>query len=252
MLTPSKYWRVACDLNCENSQPPSIFTLPTELASQTNPPVRGHGITIAAYDETEQMGMLRWLGIIISGTDTVRQVDWKATSAQIWIDSDTGRRYWKAGGFGFAQKKIADYGLHELWQENFSDLELRNHTPMAIRPRRSSRASSNCIAPERLNPIEVIGQAITGNKAGVVYILKSAYGYKVGRTKNIPARMRAFGVKLPIIYTIPLCIWFEDCHEAERRYHEMFASKRINGEWFDLDDSDLQVIKFRAKNMASR
>ncbi len=52
--------------------------------------------------------------------------------------------------------------------------------------------------------------------------------------------MRAFGVHLPITYTIPLCAWFEDCHVAEQRYHDMFVHKRINGEWFDLTDQDVK------------
>lgn len=246
MLTPAKYWRVACELDCETPQPSSTFTLPERLASHASPPVRGHGITVAAYDEFEQAGMFRWLGIITGGTGLVRQVDWKPTSAQIWVDSGTGRGFWRAGDFGFAPKKIVDYGLHELWQEHFDYLELRDHTAMATRPAAPKRTRSSEITPERLSPVEVIGEITTGVKAGVVYVLKSAYGYKVGRTRNVPSRMRAFGVHLPFIYTIPLCVWFDDCYAAERRYHDMFASKRINGEWFDLDEKDIQRIRIMA------
>jgi hypothetical protein len=220
--------------------------LPDALSKQVSPPARGHGLIIAAYDESAQTGMLNWVGVITGGSGVMRNVDWKPTSAQIWVDSSQGRSYWKGGAFGFAPKKNADYGLHELWQEHFDGLILRDQTSMATQPMVSKRASSISIAPERLNPIEVIGEATTGTKAGVVYLLKSAYGYKVGRTRNMPARMRAFGVHLPFIYTIPLCSWFVDCHAAERRYHEMFAGKRINGEWFDLDEHDVQLIRLRA------
>jgi len=55
--------------------------------------------------------------------------------------------------------------------------------------------------------------------------------------------MRAFGVQLPFVYTIPLCVWFNDCHAAERRYHDAFASKRINGEWFDLEEADIEILR---------
>lgn len=246
MLTPSKYWRVPCELDSEIVQPESTFTLPVELANQASPPTRGHGITIAAYDESEQTGLLRWLGVITGGTGQTRIVEWRPTSAQIWVDTPKGRSFWQAGAFGFAPKKIPDYGLHELWQEHFEDMELRDHASMATRPTGPRKARTSGIAPERLNPIEVIGEPTAGVKAGVVYVLKSAYGYKVGRTRNVPGRMRAFGVHLPFVYTIPLCVWFDDCHVAERRYHETFASKRINGEWFDLDESDIQQIKRRA------
>jgi len=36
---------------------------------------------------------------------------------------------------------------------------------------------------------------------------------------------------------------FDDCHAAERRYHDAFASKRINGEWFDLEEADIELIR---------
>jgi hypothetical protein len=245
MLTPSKYWRVPCDLNSEIDEPSPIFTVPEKLANQSSPPTRGHGITIAAYDEVEQTGMLRWLGIITGGAGLVRTIEWRPTTAQIWVDSEKGRSYWRAGVFGFAPKKVPDYGLHELWQEHFEGMELRDQASMTTKPTGPRNIRTSRIAPERLNPIEVIGEQTTGTKAGVVYLLKSAYGYKVGRTRNVPARMRAFGVHLPIVYTIPLCVWFDDCHVAERRYHEMFSSKRINGEWFDLNEFDIQQIRLR-------
>lgn len=246
MLTPAKYWRVACELDCEVAPPPSTFTLPEGLANQKSPPTLSHGITIAAYDETHRTGIFRWLGVITGGTGAIRQVDWKPTSAQIWVDTPKGRGIWKAGAFGFAPNKPADYGLHELWYEHFDSLELRKRAAMVTRPAVAKRLPSSSVAPERLNPVEIIGEVTNGAKAGVVYVLKSAYGYKVGRTRNVPARMRAFGVQLPIAYTIPLCAWFDDCHAAERRYHEMFAGKRINGEWFDLDENDIQLIRRRA------
>ncbi|HDR9289730.1 TPA: GIY-YIG nuclease family protein [Burkholderia multivorans] len=246
MLTPLKYWRVPCGLDTEDSQPATEFILPEAIASQSSPPRAGHGIAIAAYDEVAQTGLSRWLGIVTGGAGTIRTVEWKPSNAQIWVDTGFGRSKWKGGAFGFASSKIAGYGLHELWSEAFGGMDLRDHTPAATRPTGPRKATGRSgIPPERLTPIEVIGEPTAGQKAGVIYVLKSAYGYKVGRTRNVPARMRAFGVHLPIVYTIPLCAWFEDCHEAERRYHNMFASKRINGEWFDLTDRDVEKIRMR-------
>lgn len=242
MLTPAKYWRIPCSLNSVTDEPSSEFTLPTTLANRVFPPIRGHGITIAAYDEVGQTGLLRWLGIVTGGVGTTRTVDWQPTTAQIWVNTGTGRGFWRAGPFAFAPKKIGDYGLHELWQQHFEGLELRDHAAMGTRPKGSTIRPSR-IAPERLNPVEVIGQPTSGERAGVVYLLKSAYGYKIGRTRSVPDRMRAFGVQLPFIYTIPLCVWFDDCIAAERRYHDAFASKRINGEWFDLEEIDIELIR---------
>ena len=243
MLTPAKYWRIPCPLNAVTDEPSAEFTLPLALANQASPPARGHGITIAAYDELEQTGLLRWLGIVTGGAGTTRTIDWRPTTAQIWVDSSAGRSFWKAGPFGFAPKKICDYGLHELWQQHFDGLELRDHASMATRPKAAASARTSQIAPGRLIPLEVIWQPSSGPMAGVVYVLKSAYGYKIGRTRNLPKRMQTFGVQLPFMYTIPFCVWFDDCHAAERRYHDAFASKRINGEWFDLEEADLELIR---------
>jgi hypothetical protein len=55
--------------------------------------------------------------------------------------------------------------------------------------------------------------------------------------------MRTFAVRLPFFYTILLCVWFEDCEAAERRYHEMFRDRRINGEWFELSEADIEQIR---------
>ncbi len=245
MLTPAKYWRVPCDLNFEHPLPPTTFTLPPALASQVTPPGRGHGVGIAAYDEGEQIGIFRWLGLITGGSGSTRTVEWKSTSAQVWVDTPTGRNFWLAGAFGFAPKKVPDYGLHELWQQHFTELELRDHTSMSTKPTGQKKVRTSGVTPERLNPMEVVGEPTSGSLSGVVYVLKSAYGYKVGRTRSMPARMRTFGVQLPFIYSIPLCVWFEDHYAAERRYHELFGKKRINGEWFDLDEADIDHIRTR-------
>lgn len=185
--------------------------------------------------------------MVTGGSGTSRTVEWKHSTAQIWVDTGFGRGKWKAGAFGFAESKIAGYGLHELWSDAFDGMEFRDHAPVATKPI-AQRASTNGNIPrERRNPVEVIGKPTTGPRAGVVYVLKSAYGYKVGRTKSMTDRMRTFGVKLPFVYTIPLCAWFEDCQGAERRYHDIFASKRINGEWFDLTDYELGIFRTMAE-----
>ena len=123
---------------------------------------------------------------------------------------------------------------------------MRDHAPVQRLPL-GTRASGNInINPKLLNPIEVTGAPTSGVKAGVVYVVKCALGYKAGIMKNVPARMRAFGVLLATSYSIPLFAWFDDCHAAETRHREIFASKRINGELFDLTEQDIHQIRLRA------
>lgn len=249
-----KFWRVAWDID-DDRAPPSTFQMPPPLLQQRRAPRRGDAVTLAAYDDEAKTGLLRWLGIVGEASESGHAVEWQPSDAQIWVDSAAGRGFWKAGAFGFADAKIVDYGLNELWGGAFDNFE-------AFVPTRQARATSGAgsaphrlvvrrsrhadrLTPERTIPREVIGEPVAGPHAGVVYVLQSAYGYKVGRTNNVPARMRAFGVHLPFIYSILFCAWFADCHAAEHRYHQMFSGKRINGEWFDLSDADIACIRSR-------
>ncbi|MFC5573558.1 GIY-YIG nuclease family protein [Xenophilus aerolatus] len=47
------------------------------------------------------------------------------------------------------------------------------------------------------------------------------------------------------MYTIPLCAWFDDHIAAEASYHRMFSAKRINGEWFSLEEQDVALVRAR-------
>lgn len=75
---------------------------------------------------------------------------------------------------------------------------------------------------------------------GYVYVIKSPTGaYKIGRTIDPDNRLKTFSVKLPFeveyLYVIPTC----DPRGLEGELHNKFKDKRINGEWFSLDDDDL-------------
>jgi T5orf172 domain len=257
-LTPSKYWRIAQTLDAMLTAPAQRFVLPKNIAEQSAPPGPGHGLLLADYDGIEQTGLVRYLGIVASLWPGHVCVDWKPVDAAIWVDTAPGRGFWKQeGGFGFAPKKVAGYGLHQLFADTFEDLDVREALPggqravpvLQERQRQDHSATSErrhrAINAERLNPMAIIGEPTSAPRGGYVYVLKSAMGYKVGRTRRMPDRMRTFGVKLPFLYTIPLCAWFDDRIEAEGAYHRIFRDKRINGEWFDLQDADIELIRAR-------
>ncbi|SFR74914.1 Meiotically up-regulated gene 113 [Mitsuaria sp. PDC51] len=251
MLTPKKYWRLPVDIDDE-SVPRSAFTLPSTISGQSRPPAVGDGVVLAAYDIENSSGLFRWVGVVTGiGVGPERMVDWRPASEEIYVDTVPGRGYWRKGAFGFADSKVAGYGLHEVWAHHFG-LELRDHAKVERMPRapRSVGPTRSGISKERLVPVEIIGTPTVGPKAGVVYVLKSAYGYKVGRTNNVPSRMRAFGVQLPFAYSIPFCIWFKDCHAAERSFHRQFSDRHINGEWFDLGEDDLSNMRSGPRVMA--
>ena len=82
---------------------------------------------------------------------------------------------------------------------------------------------------------------------GYVYVIRSRYGFKIGKTVNIRERTRLFAVKLPFPVSLEHCAWFDDYSVAERDLHSMFSSKRLEGEWFDLGEADLARIRTLGK-----
>lgn len=237
-----KFWRIyPTDLPSSGTYAP-----PASLMRHTRCPRPGDCLLAASFDAEARTGVVSRLGVIDAQNGDGFSVEWQECHAEIWVDSSIGSRFWtQPDGFAFADKKIGDYGLAELFAQAFPDTDISAPEPSHAATTSKKPRVKGAIASERLTPIEVIGEPTNSPRAGVVYVLKSAYGYKVGRTRNVPARMRAFGVHLPFFYTIPLCAWFDDCVLAEGRYHDVFRSQRINGEWFDLSEDDIELIRSR-------
>lgn len=247
VVTPKDYWRVARQLGELEGVPPQELVWPDCIARQKQPPRAGDGVMLAAYDRAQQTGLIRYLGIVCASSDGVASVRWTPVDLELWVDTAPGRGFWQdREGFKFAPKKVPGYGLHEMFARHFEGMRAREPLPDGCKtvpsPRRTSRSG---FAPERFLPAELIGQPNDSVRGGYVYVLESAYGCKVGRTRDIPSRMRAFGVKLPIAYSIRLCAWFDDHYVAETRFHQLFRDKHINGEWFALEEADIELIRGR-------
>lgn len=244
MLTPKRYWRIARSLEALKQPPEEWVQMPACIAAQKAPPVPGDGVLLADFDATTEQGLVRYLGIVRGVQRGGIAADWVPTERQIWVDTGPGRGFWSGReGFCFAERKVAGYGLHAVFAESFPDLTARETLPDEVRVARGPRRSK--LAPDRTTPIEVIGEATPAPRGGYVYVLRSAFGFKVGRAKSMDDRMKLFAVKLPFLYTIPLCAWFDDYIEAEGRYHRLFSATRLQGEWFALEESDLDLIRQR-------
>jgi len=77
-----------------------------------------------------------------------------------------------------------------------------------------------------------------------VYLIKAPTGeYKIGMTKNPRDRLGTFEVKLPFKVDFVHIIKCQDRYNAEKRLHAQYAHKRLNGEWFRLNDQDVEAIK---------
>lgn len=90
-----------------------------------------------------------------------------------------------------------------------------------------------------------IRQTARGNgRSGFVYLLKSVSGHwKIGRAVNPNDRLKTFTVHLPFEVTYEHLIPTSHMAEAEAALHAQYAHKRVNGEWFALDEVDVARIK---------
>lgn len=76
---------------------------------------------------------------------------------------------------------------------------------------------------------------------GYVYLIRSASGhYKIGHSQNPNGRVAALSTPfdLELIHVMPS----NDPRWGESMLHRHFASKRVRGEWFMLDQQDVASI----------
>lgn len=85
---------------------------------------------------------------------------------------------------------------------------------------------------------------------GYVYLIQAIAPqtyYKIGLSKNPVSRIHNLGVVLPFPIEVKHLIQTNHMREAEKKLHEEFAHKRVNGEWFELDEADVQRITSRSR-----
>jgi hypothetical protein len=76
-------------------------------------------------------------------------------------------------------------------------------------------------------------------KNGVIYLIGGGGYHKIGLTTNIEARHKDIGTKLPFQTEVIHTIRTSDIYRLERHWHNRFAGKRAEGEWFILTDEDV-------------
>lgn len=83
------------------------------------------------------------------------------------------------------------------------------------------------------------------HKVGYVYLIKhgNRNEYKIGKTYNLIRREGEIRLELPEEITPIHTIETDDPSGIERYWHNRFADKRKEGEWFRLNTSDVRAFK---------
>ena len=76
-----------------------------------------------------------------------------------------------------------------------------------------------------------------------VYLTKSDFGYKIGRTTRPDQRPLIVAGNMPIQLEVIVVVEVENSRESEKQLHSRFEDKRLRGEWFSLDAADVEVVK---------
>ena len=79
--------------------------------------------------------------------------------------------------------------------------------------------------------------------SGEVYLFKSGKYYKIGKTLDTVRRGAELRIQLPEKMDLIHSIKTDDPSGIEAYWHKRFNAKRMNGEWFDLNASDVKDFK---------
>lgn len=79
---------------------------------------------------------------------------------------------------------------------------------------------------------------------GYIYFLKDDTDrIKIGKSTNIDNRIFNIGIKLPVLPILYHFFKTNDMTKSEEELHEKYSEYRLNGEWFELPEKELEHIK---------
>jgi len=78
---------------------------------------------------------------------------------------------------------------------------------------------------------------------GEVYLFRSGRYFKIGKTNDTVRRGNELRIQLPERMDLVHSIKTDDPSGVEAYWHRRFESKRMNGEWFDLNPVDIKAFK---------
>jgi hypothetical protein len=91
--------------------------------------------------------------------------------------------------------------------------------------------------------------AAKAKATGFVYLVRSGKHHKIGRANDLGRRSYEIALQLPERLKLVHAFETDDPPGIERYWHERFAEKRVNGEWFLLSAADVAAFRARRRFM---
>ena len=90
-------------------------------------------------------------------------------------------------------------------------------------------------------------------KSPGVYVIqiRRTSKYKIGITKHIKTRLKQFQTGNPEPLDMVVFMETEDPRKLESLLHQEFKEKRLSGEWFELNEKDLLIIKIMGNQIGA-
>jgi len=184
----------------------------------------GHVVVAARFDSSSNTGKVRALGRVVSNGARLT-IDWRPACFDVH-PGPQGAWHWQKDHFGFAPAVALRYRLAERADTLFG-------------------GDVGATPGLRVNP-----HAGAEDDPGYIYVIRSQYGFKIGKTRHVHGRTKLFGVKLPFPISVELSGWCRQYSATEQALHREFAGKRLDGEWFALTDTDLAMLRARFAHSA--
>lgn len=95
-----------------------------------------------------------------------------------------------------------------------------------------------------LNVAFEVSKSRTINQYGsYVYLIHSDHGVKIGKSKTPRNRIKNVSTQMPFNVKKTESFKVNHMSNCEKYLHDYFKEKRLNGEWFDLNNKDIEFCR---------
>lgn len=84
-----------------------------------------------------------------------------------------------------------------------------------------------------------------------IYLIECGGKYKIGLSRNVDRRLKELDYRPFEIKLVAKSSLIENPFDLERKLHKYFESSRINGEWFNLNNEQVEQVRVVLKKVSN-